>query len=81
MDSALDIPRCVRLDRYDIFVLGSRRVDFFAVFAPGVPRDMVRGRINQIFVHWSLGPRVPVWDAYLEYAHFRRCAMNTPTHG
>ena len=79
MDSALDIPRCVRLDRYDIFVLGSRRVDFFAVFAPGVPRDMVRGRINQIFVCWSLGPMVLGWDAHLGYARFRRCAINTPT--
>ena len=79
MDSVLDIPRCIRLDRYDIFVFGTQGVDFYAFFAPGVPRDMVWCRIKQIFVRWSLGPMVLGWDAHLGYARFRRCAMNTPT--
>ena len=50
-----------------------------AVFALGVPRNKVRGRINQIF-----GPRfyestVLGDGAYLGYARYCRCAMKTPT--
>ena len=52
-------------------------VDFLAVFAPGVPRNMVRSRIDQIFGRRSYESRVVGIGAYLEY--YRRCAMKTPT--
>ena len=41
--------------------------------------DMVRGRINRSFGHWPFGSVVMGCGAYLGYARFRRCAMNTPT--
>ena len=50
-----------------------------AVFAPGVPRNKVRGRINQIFGRRSYESRVLGNDAYLGYARYCRCAMKTPT--
>ena len=40
---------------------------------------MVRGRINQIFGPWTFGSTVLGCGAYLGYARFRRCAVNTPT--
>ena len=40
---------------------------------------MVRGRINQIFGRWTFGSMVLGCGAYLGYARFRRCAVNTPT--
>ena len=52
---------------------------FFAVFAPGVPRNMVRSRINQIFGRRSYESRVVGIGAYLGYARYHRCAMKTPT--
>ena len=50
-----------------------------AVFAPGVPRNMVRGRINKIFGRRSYESRVLGDGAYLGYARYCRCAMKTPT--
>ena len=50
-----------------------------AVFAPGVPRNMVRGRINKIFGRRSYESMVLGDGAYLGYACYRRCAMKTPT--
>ena len=40
---------------------------------------MVRGRTNQIFGRWTFGSMVLRRGAYLGYARFRRCAVNTPT--
>ena len=54
-------------------------VDFFVVFALGVRRNMVRGRINPIFGRRSYESRVVGIGAYLGYARYRRCAMKTPT--
>ena len=52
---------------------------FLAVFAPGVQRNMVRGRIKQIFGRRSYESRVVGIGAYLGYACYHRCAMETPT--
>ena len=52
VDSVLDFQDMSlgrQLNRCDIFMLQRHGVDFLAVFAPGVPRNMVRSRINQIF--------------------------------
>ena len=49
------------------------------VFALDVRRNMVRGRINQIFGRRSYESRVVGIGAYLEYARYYRCAMKTPT--
>ena len=54
-------------------------VDFLVVFAPGVPRNMVQSRINQIFDCRSYESRVVGIGAYLGYARYRGCAMKTPT--
>ena len=67
------------LNRCDIFTLRRYGVDFLAVFAPGVQRNMVRGRIKQIFGRRSYESRVVGIGAYLGYAHYHRCAMKTPT--
>ena len=56
-----------------------RGLIFLAVFAPGVQRNMVLGRIKQIFVRRSYESRVVGIGAYLGYARYRRCAMETPT--
>ena len=56
-----------------------RGLIFLAVFAPGVQRNMVRGRIKQIFVRRSYESRVVGIGAYLGYACYHRCAMETPT--
>ena len=53
--------------------------DFLTLFALGVQRNMVRGRIKQIFVRRSYESRVVGIGAYLGYARYRRCAMKTPT--
>ena len=62
-----------------IFVLRRQGVDFLVVFALGVRRNMVRGRINPIFGRRSYESRVVGIGAYLGYARYRRCAMKTPT--
>ena len=54
-------------------------VDFLAAFAPGVQRNMVRGRIKQISGRRSYESRVVGIGAYLGYARYRRRAMKTPT--
>ena len=54
-------------------------VDFLAAFAPGVQRNMVRGRIKQIFGRRSYESRVVGIGAYLGYVRYHRCAMKTPT--
>ena len=56
-----------------------RGLIFLAVFAPGVQRNMVRGRIKQIFVRRSYESWVVGIGAYLGYARYHRCAMKTPT--
>ena len=56
-----------------------RGLIFLAVFAPGVQRNIVRGRIKQIFVRRSYESRVVGMGAYLGYARYHRCAMKTPT--
>ena len=60
-------------------MLRKQGVDFLALFAPGVQRNMVRGRIKQIFVRRSYESRVVGIGAYLGYARYCRCAMKTPT--
>ena len=60
-------------------MLRKQGVDFLALFAPGVQRNMVRGRIKQIFVRRSYESMVVGIGAYLGYARYRRCAMKTPT--
>ena len=62
-----------------IFVLRRQGVDFLVVFALGVRRNMVRGRINQIFGRRSYESMVLGDVAYLGYACYCRCAMKTPT--
>ena len=56
-----------------------RGMTFLAAFAPGVQRNMVRGRIKQIFVRRSYESRVVGIGAYLGYVRYRQCAMKTPT--
>ena len=56
-----------------------RGLIFLAVFAPGVQRNMVRGRIKQIFGLRSYESRVVGMGAYLGYARYHRCAMKTLT--
>ena len=60
-------------------MLQKQGVDFLALFAPDVQRNMVRGRIKQIFVRRSYESRVVGIGAYLGYVRYRRCAMKTPT--
>ena len=60
-------------------MLRKQGVDFLALFAPGVQRNMVRGRIKQIFGRRSYESRVVGIGAYLGYARYCRCAMKTPT--
>ena len=60
-------------------MLRKQGVDFLVLFAPGVQRNMVRGRIKQIFVRRSYESRVVGIGAYLGYARYRGCAMKTPT--
>ena len=55
-------------------------VDFLVALAPGVPRNMVRGRIEKILGRRSYGSRVLGLGAYLGYARYHRCALNTPAH-
>ena len=48
------------------------------VFALDVRRNMVRGRIDQIFGRRSYESKVVGIGAYLGYARYHRCAMKTP---
>ena len=66
--------------RYGIFVLRRQGVDFLVALAPGVPRNMVRGRIEKILGRRSHGSRVLGLGAFLGYARYHRCALNTPAH-
>ena len=60
-------------------MLRRQGVDFLTLFAPGVQRNMVRGRIKQISGRRSYESRVVGIGAYLGYARYCRCAMKTPT--
>ena len=62
------------------FVLRRQGVDFLVELAPDVPRNMVRGRIEKILGRRSYVSRVLGLGAYLGYAHYHRCALDTPAH-
>ena len=60
-------------------MLRKQGVDFLALFAPGVQRNMVRGRIKQIFVRRSYESRVVGIGAYLGCALSSMCYEDTDT--
>ena len=60
-------------------MLRRQGVDFLAAFAPGVPRNMVRGRIKQSVGRMSNGSRVLGSDIFLCIGCSHRCAIHTTT--
>ena len=62
-------------------MLRRQGVEFLSALAQSFPRNMVRGRIEKILARRSYDSRVLGLGAYLGYARYHRCALNTPAHG
>ena len=61
-------------------MLRRQGVEFLSALAQGVPRNMIRGRTEKILARRSSDSRVLGLGAYLGYARYHRCALNTPAH-